>query len=164
MKTKDNLIRKLYLKSLPPNILAVLGGTVNVLADSILVGRKLGETGLAAVNQSLTIYLLLCTLGSLIASGCSYKSAVAMGDNQVEEAQKYYQYALSYGVILSVIICLIGMLCLNPVSRILSSQMTYEYVKNICQLQSWAEDLKYFYTSRSFICGWKEKMFSQQLQ
>ena len=126
---KDNLIRKLYLKSLPPNILAVLGGTVNVLADSILVGRKLGETGLTAVNQSLTVYLLFCTLGSLIASGCAYKSAVAAGDNQIEEAQRYYKYALTYGVVLSVLVCLLGILCIHPVTRILSSEFTYEYVR-----------------------------------
>lgn len=126
---KNNLIRKLYLKSLPPNILAVLGGTVNVLVDSILVGRKLGETGLAAVNQSLTVYLLFCTLGSLIASGCAYKSAVAAGDNQIEEAQKYYKYALTYGVALSVSVCLLGILCIHPVTRILSSELTYEYVR-----------------------------------
>lgn len=126
---KENLIQKLYLKSLPPNILAVLGGTVNVLVDSVLVGRKLGETGLTAVNQSLTVYLLFCTLGSLIASGCVYKSAVAVGNNQIEEAQKYYKYALTYGVVLSIIVCILGVVCVSPIARILSTELTYEYVR-----------------------------------
>ena len=51
MEQNFKFIRKLYYVSLIPNIIAVLGGTINVFFDGILVGQKLGELGLESVNQ-----------------------------------------------------------------------------------------------------------------
>lgn len=55
MKTQNYFITKIYLKALFPNIIAVLGGTINVFFDAIFVGQRLGSVGLESVNQCLTM-------------------------------------------------------------------------------------------------------------
>ena len=78
----QKMLTRVYYRALIPNMAAILGGTINVLFDGILVGRKMGELGIASVNQSLAVYLLLCTVGSLIASGAFAESAAALQSRQ----------------------------------------------------------------------------------
>lgn len=129
MNSKRNLINSLYRKSLFPNVLAVLGGTVNVLVDGILVGRRLGEVGLTVINQSLAIYLLLCTIGSLIAGGASAKSAIAMGNNEPDKAQRYYSSGLFTAICIAVVFTLTGLIFMNPICRLLSTDETFADLK-----------------------------------
>lgn len=123
-----DFLRKLYLKALFPNLIAVLGGTVNVFFDGILVGQKLGDLGLQGINQSMPMYLIICTIGSLIASGCMVRSAISLGKNDKKEATRFYSVGLFIGISASVIFCVAGFLLISPISKILSTPETYSYV------------------------------------
>lgn len=126
--SNTNFIKKIYLKALFPNLIAVVGGTVNVFFDGILVGQKLGDLGLQGINQSMPMYLILCTIGSLIASGCMVRSAISFGKNDKKEATRYYSVGLFIGVCASIIFCVVGFLLISPISKMLSTDETYNYV------------------------------------
>ena len=89
MAKGNDLLRNVYLKAIFPNMIAILGGTINVFVDGVLIGQRMGETGIAAVNQSLAVYLILCTIGSLFAAGASAESAHAMGERDVEKGKEH---------------------------------------------------------------------------
>lgn len=133
MENNFKLIRKVYLTSLFPNIIAVLGGTINVFFDGILVGQKLGENGLESVNQCLPVYLLLCTIGSLVASGASCLSAVAFGENNRQEGQRIFSLAFWISILLSVVFCSLGLIFAEPLADILATEESYSYV--LCYMQ-----------------------------
>ena len=61
---ENDLLRSVYVKAIFPNMIAILGGTINVFVDGVLIGQRMGEIGIAAVNQSLAVYLILCTVGN----------------------------------------------------------------------------------------------------
>lgn len=127
---KENFIRKIYLAALMPNVIAVLGGTINVFFDGVLVGQRLHDVGLSAVSQSLPVYLVLCTVGSLFASGASFISSQAFGENDIKKGTRIFNAALSTSLIAGVLVCGLGLLFLDPITKILSTSETYDYVKD----------------------------------
>lgn len=128
MKTQNDFITKVYLKALFPNIIAVLGGTINVFFDAIFVGRKLGNVGLESVNQCLPIYLLLCTVGSLFASGAVSLSSIAFGENRKEEGKRIFRGAFTGAAIVGGMLCLLGLIVSVPLAGILGTSKSFPYV------------------------------------
>ena len=108
MGREDNLLQNVYRKALFPNMIAILGGTINVFVDGILVGQKMGETGIAAINQSLAVYLLLCTIGSLFAAGASAESSYAVGQRDVETGKDYFSVAMEFAIGIGIVLCGMG--------------------------------------------------------
>ena len=135
MRENDlSFINKLYLCALFPNIIAVLGGTVNVLFDGILVGRRLGDAGLAGVNQSFPVYLILCALGALVASGAAQLSAMAVGENQKQDSIRIFRCAVLLGSVMSAAVCLILLAFSQPLAELLSSGENSDYVRTYIQI------------------------------
>lgn len=128
MKSSNNFIKKLYLMALLPNIIAVLGGTINVFFDGIMVGQKLGELGLESVNQSLPVYLILCTIGSLFASGASFLSSIAFGKNNPEEGQRILKATLTTSFLAGLAFCALGFVFAEPIARLLATEASFPYV------------------------------------
>jgi len=69
LEQNEKFLKKAYGKALIPCMLSILSGNINILADGILVGQRLGTDALAAINFSLPVYLVLCIAGSFIVSG-----------------------------------------------------------------------------------------------
>lgn len=128
MSKNSNFIGKLYYRALFPNIVAVLGGTVNVFFDGIFIGRKLGDTGLESVNQCLPVYLLLCTVGSLYASGASFLSSHALGKNDAKEAKRIFHGALLDALTAGGTFCLLGFIFAGNISELLGTAQSRDYV------------------------------------
>ena len=42
---------------------------MNIIADGIIVGQKIGPGGLTAISLCVPVYLVLCILGSFFVSG-----------------------------------------------------------------------------------------------
>lgn len=108
MKEDTLLLRKQYLKMLFPLLFSVLGGTINSLVDSVLVSWKLGNIGLAAINGSLPVSLVLCTFGALFAGGAWIVASMEVGEEKLDEASKIYHSALLLSVIVGAAVTACG--------------------------------------------------------
>ena len=97
LRQNEQFLKKAYNKALLPCILSVLSGNINILADGILVGQRLGTNALAAINFSLPVYLVLCIAGSFVVSGTTICASDAIGKNQTEKAQGLYRMSI-FGV------------------------------------------------------------------
>lgn len=115
-------------------MIAILGGTINVFVDGILVGQKMGDMGLAAINQSLAVYLILCTIGSLFAAGASAESAHAMGQRDVKRAKEYFEIAVEMAFIISVVFCLSGVLLSPVLAGMLGTETTKELIETYIRI------------------------------
>lgn len=134
MKQKDNLLQNVYIKAIFPNMIAILGGTINVFVDGILIGQKMGDVGIAAVNQSLAVYLILCTIGSLFAAGASAESAHAMGQRNEEKAKEYFGIAVETAFVISLVFCLTGILMSPALAGVLGSKETKELIETYIRI------------------------------
>lgn len=119
LRQNEEFLRKAFNQALLPCILSVLSGNLNILADGILVGQRLGTNALAAINFSLPVYLVLCILGSFVVSGTAICASGAIGKNQAEKAQGLYQMAIFWCGAVSVAVTAIGLLFLRPLAAFL---------------------------------------------
>ena len=134
MKQKDNLLQRVYIKAIFPNMIAILGGTINVFIDGILIGQKMGDVGLAAVNQSLAVYLILCTIGSLFAAGASAESAFALGQREEQKAKEYFGIAVNTAFVVSLAFCLVGIFASPMLAGILGSEETKNLIETYIRI------------------------------
>lgn len=119
LEQNEHFLKKAYNKALIPCMLSILSGNINILADGILVGQRLGTDALAAVNFSLPVYLVLCIAGSFLVSGTAICGADAIGKNKNEKAQKLYQMGIFWCVAISLMITAAGLLWLKPLAGFL---------------------------------------------
>ena len=115
----EQFLKKAYGKALMPCILSILSGNINILADGILVGQRLGTDALAAINFSLPVYLVLCIAGSFIVSGTAICASEAIGNNKSHQAQKLYQMAIFWCVVISLAFMAAGLLFIKPLTGLL---------------------------------------------
>lgn len=121
LKQNEQFLRKAYNKALIPCILSVLSGNINILADGVLVGQRLGTNALAAINFSLPVYLVLCIMGSFVVSGTAICASDAIGNNHIENAKKLYHMSIFWCTAVSVFITILGLILLKPLSVFLCS-------------------------------------------
>ncbi len=129
MYSDQKMLTRIYYQALLPNAIAILGGTINVFFDGVLVGQRMGDLGIASVNQSLAVYLILCTVGSLVAAGGSAQSAAALGANHAAEAEEYCSLALELAVAAGILICGMGFCLSEPIARLLGSENSWQLVE-----------------------------------
>lgn len=119
LKQNEQFLKKAYNKALVPCILSVLSGSINILADGILVGQRLGTDALAAINFSLPVYLVLCIAGSFIVSGTAVCALEAIAKNRNGQAQGLYRMSIFWCTAVSVFITAFGLVFLMPLSFLL---------------------------------------------
>ena len=110
---------------------SILGGTINALIDSVFISLKLGKDGLSAVTLSMPVYLVLCSLGALIAAGGSMLSAREAGKENLESARHFYHSAITLALITGIVFTSLSVFC-RPVSVLLAqgnalSELIYQY-------------------------------------
>lgn len=120
----DRFLRSVFRRFLVPTVLSVLGGTVNTLVDSAIVGNMLGSDALAVVNLCAPIFLLCATLGNLIGTGGGLLSAALVGQEREADIHKSYTLAIVLEIISSVVLAAVGLLFLDQVVAFLGADET----------------------------------------
>ena len=119
MDHNDRFLRGVFRRFLLPTILSVLGGTVNTLVDSAIVGNLIGTDALAAINLCGPIALLCCTVGSLLGAGGGLLSAALIGQQREEDARRAYTLAAALELGCSLVLTGLGLLFLGPIMELL---------------------------------------------
>ncbi len=115
----EEFLGKTYRAALWPGMLSILSGCVNIIADGVLVGRKIGAGGLAAINLCVPVYLALCIAGSFFVSGAAICSSREIGANHKDKAALYYRYAVTLCLIASVVMTAAGVWLIDAIAAFL---------------------------------------------
>ena len=135
LSQNETFLRKAYRSALIPCMLSILSGCANIIADGILVGQKIGVTGLSAINLCVPVYLILCVIGSFFVSGAAICASNEIGRGKSDSAQKYYGIALSACIVFSVIMAAAGVLLSDVIAALLCSEPDiYPMVKDYTQV------------------------------
>lgn len=120
--------QKLFYKYLIPSVSATMVTSIYILADSIMIGKGIGELAIAALNIVLPLFNIMFGTGALFGVGGAVLFSVAMGNGDTERAKRYFTIAalLNAGFVLCYLIC--GNLFLEPILRLLgATALTWEY-------------------------------------
>ena len=133
MKPNFDLIRKGFLKNLPPVMFVSFGAIVNTFIDTVLISKCLGENGIAALNLCMPVYLVICMVSMLFATGSVTLSAKASGQNDLKLDRAYYHSAFTLYIIAGAITAALGIAFLPLICKALSagnnelSKLIYDY-------------------------------------
>jgi len=114
-----DFLKKAYNAALIPCMLSILSGCVNIIADGIIVGQRIGTSGLTAINLCVPVYLVLCILGSFFVSGAAIRASNEIGKDNSEEAQRYYGIALGACAISSAVMTVTGIFLSGTIANAL---------------------------------------------
>ena len=111
MNTKDFIekpVNKLFFHYLIPAICATMVTSIYVLADTIIIGKGIGATAVAALNIALPVYNVFFGFGLLFGVGGSVLMSIYRGSGNEKKANGFFSTALVLNIavwVLATIIC-----------------------------------------------------------
>lgn len=120
------------LPLLVSNVFQQLYNTV----DTMVVGNYLGDVSLAAIGSCTSIYDLLVGFALGIGNGLAIVTARSFGSQNRELLKKSVASSIVIGLIVSIALTTIGMICLHPLLELLNTpvdiiQEAYSYISVI---------------------------------
>ncbi len=131
----SSLLRR-FIRYAGFNIIAALGISCYVLADTVFIANGVGSLGLSALNLALPVYNLINGLGLMLGIGCSSAFCILHATRQ-DAAQKgnaLFTATLLFGLILGVLFHLCGLLFAGEIAALLGAnadtlQMATDYLR-----------------------------------
>lgn len=102
-------VKKLLLRQAVPASVGILFLTVNLLVDTILVGRWIGSIAIAALTVVTPISFLIASLGLAIGTGGSSVLSRALGAGKDEKAQAAFAHQIMLTLLLSSLVVAFGL-------------------------------------------------------
>ena len=101
-------IRKDFALYVSQSILAMIGFSAYILADTYFVANGIGTMGLAGLNIALPIYSIILGIGMLISVGGSTFFAVVKARGDHELGNKIFTFAVSIAVVMGFVFLILG--------------------------------------------------------
>lgn len=90
----DDPVRRVFLSYLLPSVSATLVTSVYILADTMMIGRGIGPSGIAALNILLPLYSAFFGFGMMCGIGGSVLFGFSRGRGNEREARGYFTTGL----------------------------------------------------------------------
>lgn len=138
MKNKVDLLQgnvsKTFLQFLIPSVSATMMISFNYFIDTLCIGQKLGETGLASLNLAWPITTVLYSVGLLLGTGGGAMFSAFVANREQKKARSVYTEALLTMLAIGAAITILGLLFLEPIVTVLGGsgelrQGVTDYVK-----------------------------------
>ena len=122
---------KVWNKFVLASVVGVVLNAVYTIVDGIFVGQGVGETGLAGVNLAWPAVTIILGLGLMLGIGASSLISIALGQNNLEQAEKILGTVLKFSLVLGVGLMVIGLLFSKPITSLLgASSDTFKHTQN----------------------------------
>ncbi len=101
-------LNKQFYNYLWAYILVALSGCLGNVVDSIIVGNLISEDGVSAISLSKPINQFIFTFHLLINAGAGMLVGYALGQKDFEKARRLFTHALSFSLLLGLLLALFG--------------------------------------------------------
>lgn len=120
-------VRKTFFNYLIPSVGGMLGTSLYVLGDTMIVGRGLGSQGLAALNISIPMINVFNGLGLLFGIGGATALSVSRGQGREEQVDDIFTKSMIMTLICGIILTLIRIFFLEELCIFLgTSEQTFQ--------------------------------------
>lgn len=130
--------RRMFYRFLLPSLLSSAGLSLGNIVDALVIGSRMGETGLAAIGIIAPIYMIYNVFDMGIAIGGSVYYTRLLGEGRVEEGIKSFNQMLYVSLITSVTLSVLGTLFLPQLMLVLGTRPTdgalYEAAMNYAKI------------------------------
>lgn len=119
--TKKHSILPQFLRYVSLNMLAMLGTSCYILADTFFVANGIGEDGLTALNLVMPVFNVIHATGLMIGIGGATKYAIHRARGETKQAEQILFHACLLALLFGVVFILIGLIATDPICRWLGS-------------------------------------------
>lgn len=132
-KEKDNLFSdKMFKRLWFPSMAMAFGLALGDMADAIVVGQKMGATGLAAVSLALPVYMVINVFVHGFGIGGSVKFSMLLGQGKKEEAVRSFNQILGLLMLLGIGFGILGNAAIVPFLHLLGANAGDGMVYTAC--------------------------------
>ena len=103
-------IKKLIVKQAVPASVGILFMTVNILVDTIFVGRWIGSIAIAALTVVTPIAFLIASIGFAIGTGGGSVLSRALGEGKEQKAESAFAHQIMMTFLLASVLVIVGLL------------------------------------------------------
>lgn len=116
-------MEKQLRRYLLPNILAMIGTSCYILADTFFISLSQGPNGITALNLVLPLYGLIFALGSMIGIGSATRYALGKGSN-TPEYHLYFSNSIAWTLLVGAVFVALGVAVPDGVLRLMGADNT----------------------------------------
>ena len=132
LQDKEGMLLRKYMM---PSVLGMLGLSVCILFDTMFIGHKIGELGLAALNIALPIYNFYSAIGLTVGIGGATALSVALGQKKFHRVNRIFTSAVFITVIFCIIISFLEFFFLDKIVYMLgASEATFSLAKEYLKI------------------------------
>lgn len=114
-------IREIFIRYLVPSVGGMLGVSLYVLGDTMVVGRGIGSAGLAALNISIPMINVLHGLGLLFGMGASTAISISRGKGDDSEVDNIFTTSVFFSLLVGLAFLFIRLFFLDELSLLLGA-------------------------------------------
>lgn len=112
---------KEFAKYVSANVIAMIGLSCYILADTFFISLSLGETGLASLNLALPAFSIVFSIGLMFGIGGSTKFAIYKGAGDGKSANRVFTHTIFIVACFAVVFVLLGAFLSGPVASLLGA-------------------------------------------
>lgn len=116
-------MEKQLRRYLLPNILAMIGTSCYILADTFFISLSQGPNGITALNLVLPLYGLIFALGSMIGIGSATRYALGKGSNTAD-SHLYFSNSIVWTLMVGAVFVALGVAVPDGVLRLMGADDT----------------------------------------
>lgn len=122
LRRNNYFLKTVYGKYVVASILAMLAASMSGMIDTVIVGRFLGETGLAAMSLVSPVYLFYYTIGAVIGMGGSIAANLYIGKNDYETYRQVFTLSFFMTAAVCVLTTSLTLLFMDPLLNLLGGE------------------------------------------
>ena len=103
------------------NVIAMIGLSCYILADTFFISLSLGKTGLASLNLAMPSFSIVFSIGLMFGIGGSTKFAIYKGAGDVKSANRVFTHTVFVVACFAVVFVLLGAFLSGPVASLLGA-------------------------------------------
>lgn len=139
MKGREELLKasekSLLIKYMLPSVAGMLGLSICILFDTMFIGRKMGELGLAALNIGVPLYSFYYAIALTFGVGGATALTIAIGRKKYHKANGIFTSSVIGSIFVIAIINILSYFFLDDICYILgASKETFPLVKEYVKI------------------------------
>lgn len=116
-----NGIFRSFIRYVSFSVMAMVGLSCYILADTFFISKALGASGLAALNFCLCAFSVMMGLGLMLGVGGGVRFSVSLSKGEEEKCRESFSTALFFAFLFSLVFIALGLFCSRPLAALLGA-------------------------------------------
>lgn len=122
IQLSDHFTYRRLVRFTLPSITMMIFASIYSVVDGFFVSNYAGKTSFAAINLIMPFLMILSTVGLMFGTGGSAIVAKCFGENNKEQANRYFSLFVYVAFALSIVFAVLGIVFIRPIATLLGAE------------------------------------------